>query len=348
MNEPAAARKPASSRGLQGKIILGLLTILPLAVVWFVLSFLIDFLSWLGRPLIDALFDYSGLKNRDTSGWLSNEVVLTALAVLHWNEKRLPQQRAELYESVLMWLSRSRKQRPGRPGPEQCINLLQELARAMQEHPAGRQVQAPREWAARILAPRFRDIDSAQEQLERAAAFLEEEELDSGIVVRRGSDVRFWHLTFQEHLAARALAGEEDAERRRVLFVEDRAWQPEWREVVLLLAGLLHQQKPERVDALVSAALDSVRGGRSVSKRLRWWWTGGVPLADHVRCVSLLGAVLFDLEPLKYAPNDPRFDEALRSVAGGAVDPDAGARGRHGRTGLGRPACRVDLDRSRL
>ena len=245
-----------------------------------------------------------------------NPVMLTALAVLHWNEKRLPQQRAELYESVLMWLSRSRKQRPGRPGPEQCINLLQELARAMQEHPAGRQVQAPREWAARILAPRFRDIDSAQEQLERAAAFLEEEELDSGIVVRRGSDVRFWHLTFQEHLAARALAGEEDAERRRVLFVEDRAWQPEWREVVLLLAGLLHQQKPERVDALVSAALDSVRGGRSVSKRLRWWWTGGVPLADHVRCVSLLGAVLFDLEPLKYAPNDPRFDEALRSVMG--------------------------------
>lgn len=82
MTEHAEANKPSTWRSLQSKLILGLLTILPLAVVWFVLSFLIDFLSWLGRPLIDALFNYSGLKNKDTGGWLNNEVVLTALAVL--------------------------------------------------------------------------------------------------------------------------------------------------------------------------------------------------------------------------------------------------------------------------
>ena len=184
--------------------------------------------------------------------------MLTALAVLHWNEKRLPQQRAELYESILGWLSQSRKLRPGRLGPERCIALLQELARAMQEHPDGRQVQVPREWAAGVLAPRFREIASAEEQRERASDFLEQEELDSGIIVKRGFDVRFWHLTFQEHLAARALAAEDDGERRRVLFQEQRAWQAEWREVVLLLAGLLHQQRAERVDALVVGALDSL------------------------------------------------------------------------------------------
>jgi formylglycine-generating enzyme required for sulfatase activity len=244
-----------------------------------------------------------------------NPVMLTALAVLHWNEKRLPQQRADLYESILNWLSRSRKQRPHRPSPERCIALLQELARAMQEHAGGRQVQVAREWAAGILAPRFREIDSPEEQLERAARFLEEEELDSGIVVRRGSDVRFWHLTFQEHLAARALAAEDDSERRRVLFKEQRAWQPEWREVALLLAGLLHEQRVERVDALVSAALDTVSHA-SVARRLLAWLRGGAPLAEHARCVSLLGAVLLDLAPLKYQPKDPRFDETLHAVMG--------------------------------
>jgi predicted NACHT family NTPase len=186
-----------------------------------------------------------------------NPVMLTALAVLHWNEKRLPEQRADLYESILTWLSRSRKQRPGRPAPERCIALLQELARAMQEHPEGRQVQVPRDWAAGILAPRFREIGSPEEQSQRAETFLAEEELDSGIVVRRGQDVRFWHLTFQEHLAARALASDPDW---RTLFERGRAWLPEWREVLLLLAGILHAQRVERVDALVSSALDAVGG----------------------------------------------------------------------------------------
>ena len=36
----------------------------------------------------------------------SNPVMLTALAVVHWNERRLPEQRAELYESIIKWLSR--------------------------------------------------------------------------------------------------------------------------------------------------------------------------------------------------------------------------------------------------
>lgn len=68
--------------GLQNKLILGLLTILPLGVVWFVLSFLVDFLSWLGRPAVDAIFAWSGWQEHDRSGWLSNATVLTALAVI--------------------------------------------------------------------------------------------------------------------------------------------------------------------------------------------------------------------------------------------------------------------------
>jgi formylglycine-generating enzyme required for sulfatase activity len=239
-----------------------------------------------------------------------NPVMLTALAVLHWNEKRLPEQRADLYESILTWLSRSRKQRPGRPAPERCIALLQELARAMQEHPKGRQVQAPRDWAPGVLAPRFREISSAEEQRERAEKFLAEEELDSGIVVRRGNDVRFWHLTFQEHLAARTLAAEADW---RALFADGRAFLPEWREVMLLLAGILHAQRAERVDALVSSALDAA-GGSGFGAKLLGWLGAEPSLADQARCFGLLGAMMRDLEPLKYKPSDPRYERMLRAV----------------------------------
>ena len=36
-----------------------------------------------------------------------NPVMLTALAVVHWNERRLPEQRADLYASITTWLVRT-------------------------------------------------------------------------------------------------------------------------------------------------------------------------------------------------------------------------------------------------
>ena len=124
-----------------------------------------------------------------------NPVMLTALAVVHWHEKRLPEQRADLYESILFWLAQSRQSRPGRPKAEECIVLLQELALVMQAGPEGRQVQVPAYGAAEQLA-RFLPQDSPEEALRAARSFLREEELDSGIVVGRGDEIRFWHLTF--------------------------------------------------------------------------------------------------------------------------------------------------------
>ncbi len=135
-----------------------------------------------------------------------NTVMLTALAVVHWNEKRLPEQRAELYESILGWLARSREQRLGRILPDRTLEILRELALAMHLHPDGRQVQVPRRWAAERIAGNFGDREN-HVSVDRAERFLEEEEIDSGIVVSRGHDIRFWHLTFQEYLAARAVGG---------------------------------------------------------------------------------------------------------------------------------------------
>lgn len=254
-----------------------------------------------GEELIEAVESRAEIRRV-----AANPVMLTALAVLHWNEKRMPEQRADLYESILTWLARSRKRRPGRQSPEACIASLQELAGAMQGHPEGRKVQASHEWAAEVLAGHMEGD---------ALAFLKEEEADSGIVVNRGADVRFWHLTFQEYLAARLLAGMKDDERHQLLFAQGLAWKPEWREVVLLLAGVLYRQRATKVDALVTAALDDLWGSNLV--RQMFHWAGVKPhLAGQARTFALLGAMLRDLQPLGYQPADARFAEVREAVLG--------------------------------
>jgi len=231
-----------------------------------------------------------------------NPVMLTALAVVHWNERRLPEQRADLYESILTWLARSREQRPGRPPADRCLALLGHLAIGMQNQPQDRIIQVSRGSGAGMIAAQFREI-AEQDRLGRAQAFLEEEEVDSGIVVSRGSELRFWHLTFQEFLAARAVAGLAEAVQQDILLKGGKVYQPEWREVVLLLAGILHvKQGADKVDGLFRAVLDRLAASAS--------------LPERARCAGLLGAILQDLRPLAYQPVDKRYQQVLDGVLG--------------------------------
>ena len=234
-----------------------------------------------------------------------NPVMLTALAVVHWHEKRLPEQRADLYESILTWLSRSREKRVARLPAEVCINRLQELALAMQTHEEGRQVQVSRRWAAERIAPEWpSEKDKPQRQrIEVAETFLQEEELDSGIVVARGDDIAFWHLTFQEYLAARAIGARSEKEQQAIVWSPaDRPalYLPEWREVLLLLGGVLHKQGVRKVDGFVSAVLERVGGDSD--------------LADQARCAGLLGAMMQDLSAVKFVPSDKQYEALLDRV----------------------------------
>jgi len=229
-----------------------------------------------------------------------NTVMLTALAVVHWNDKRLPEQRAELYDSIVRWLSEAReRRRPGREKPQRCRQLLADLALAMQDDPKGRQVQVSRRWAAERIAHRFGPTGAADpEAIERADGFLAEEELDSGIIVRRGHQLKFWHLTFQEYLAAQALAGRTDSERTTLLLAPDGTQTPalyrsEWRETILLLGGVLWLQGQDRVDDLVAAVIGAL--GKQPTR------------AARARAAGVLGALVRDLDPFGYRPADPRY-----------------------------------------
>jgi formylglycine-generating enzyme required for sulfatase activity len=223
-----------------------------------------------------------------------NPVMLTALAVLHWNRKRLPDQRSELYQSVLEWLAAAREEKRATPA-KQCLDLMQHLAYTMQTDPKGKQAEVTRFAAARILAPRFRGVPE-DEQHAAAERFLDEEEIDSGILVSRGGTLRFWHLTFQEYLAAAALASR-DEDRPRLLFDEAKLYLPDWRETVLLLAGILCKQGQERIDAFLAGILDGLGSD--------------APLAERARAVGLIGRILQDLQSWNYHIADPRYRENL-------------------------------------
>lgn len=222
-----------------------------------------------------------------------NPVMLTALVVLQHNNVKLPEKRVDLYGSILGWLS---KQRPkdGRKPADECLRLLRELALAMQNHPDGRQKQVPLAWAGDQLKGHFADLYAAEK-------FLRDEMADSGIVVSRGKDLAFWHLTFQEYLAAEEIAGWEDSEQYRLLLPDQpKIYLPEWRECVLLYGGLLFNIGPKKVDGALRRFLDGM--GKNPG------------LAQRAQCVGLIGALLPDLDG--YVVADARYQESLDLVMG--------------------------------
>jgi formylglycine-generating enzyme required for sulfatase activity len=220
-----------------------------------------------------------------------NPVMLTALAVLQHNNVKLPEKRVDLYGSILEWLSKQRA-KPGRMPASDCLLRLRELALAMHNHEKGRQRQVTLAWAGEELAGRFANREAAER-------FLRAEQSDSGIVVSRGREIAFWHLTFQEYLAALEIAGWEDADQYKLLLGRSpKIYKPEWRETVMLYGGLLYNVGPPKVEALARKLLDKM--GKQPS------------LASRAKCVGLIGALLPDL--VGYTPADERYGESLRLV----------------------------------
>ena len=220
---------------------------------------------------------------------LRNPLMLTCLAVIHWNEQRLPQQRAELYRAILRWLVRARRRRADGPGtlPEHQVHLLyQTLAMAMHTVEGGRVRELELPAAARSITAFF--AGEAPQQADRqylACRFLEAEVVDSGIItLRGGGKLSFWHLTFQEFLAAERLEQSTEEEWAQVL-TRERLYHPEWRETLLLLAGLL--RGGSRVRLLLEHVLGPARSGE---------------LTVKAGAYGLARAMLSDLEPYGYQP----------------------------------------------
>ena len=224
----------------------------------------------------------------------ANPVMLTALAVLQHNNQRLPEYRVELYGSILGWLAAAREGKEGRPPANKCLEYMRKLALRMQDAPGQRQVQVSKRSAVELSAEEFGDSLEANEEL------LEKETHDSGIIVSVGNDLKFWHLSFQEYLAARELGSLSDKQQIERVVGSGKLYHPEWRETMRLLGGVLRQQGEAKIEGLFEAILGRL---------------GNPPnLVELARCAALLGAMMRDLSGMGYAPKTPDYERTVRAV----------------------------------
>jgi formylglycine-generating enzyme required for sulfatase activity len=152
------------------------------------------------------------------------------------------------------------------------------------------------------VARQFPTLDE-EERRREAKRWLAFECLGSGIVEEMpGRRVRFWHLTFQEFLAALQLAWKDDGESR-----ESSWWPPvrehldaaQWRETIELFPGCLLEEGGEgRVDKLLERVL-----------RLR----AEGDLASEARVAGIVGRLLQTLVADQYRPR-PETEEAYETA----------------------------------
>jgi formylglycine-generating enzyme required for sulfatase activity/predicted MPP superfamily phosphohydrolase len=231
----------------------------------------------------------------------TNPVMLTALAVLHWNDMHLPDQRAELYKSIITWLLRAREKRVDRPGEDLSRRLHQRLAYAMQSSRGGRRTSIDKVDAAVAVAPLMQG-NGEREKLDAARKFVDDEELDSGIIVSRGNSVVFWHLTFQEYLAAREFGELTDAYFKNEFgrLTGDQLLSIEWRETLLLLAGVFYGSGIGHVRDFFSNMLIREETHVAILPEHQ-------RLALQARYFSLMCAMVRDLSVNNFVPEDKRY-----------------------------------------
>jgi formylglycine-generating enzyme required for sulfatase activity len=190
-----------------------------------------------------------------------NPLMLTVIAMVHRDRVKLPDRRAELYaEAVDVLLGKWEEakglheiaildDKPFDTGDRRL--MLASLALHLHEQQLKEiSVGDLRAW----LQLRFDEILHDAHAAERAAdRFLQVIEERTGMLSARGEGVfAFSHLTFQEYLAALAVAAKDNY----VGYSLQRAPDEWWREVILLEAGYLSTLSKEKVTRLIRAIID--------------------------------------------------------------------------------------------
>lgn len=211
----------------------------------------------------------------------ANPLLLTIISLIHYQSVRLPEQRVELYrlavEALAETWNRARALGTGAADPRLgdrpvtarfVVNVLGPVARWQHEREPGGLMD--RRTLESKLAEVLREHEGVSDArgLELADGFLDLATRVSGLLQERGlGQFAFLHLTFEEYLAARAIA---DLDRDRAATVLARWSDAAWREVILLAIGASH---PDQAAQLVETLLDAPAGGARRG--------GNVVLAGH-------------------------------------------------------------------
>ena len=161
---------------------------------------------------------------------IENPLMLTTVCILYYEGERLPEQRAELYRKFVENLIHRRFREPDR-----ILEVLKGMAFQMQE--SGKK-GIDRNDAIAIIKKSF--VQKKEESDKDYKRYIEnlfnEFEPRCGLLRLEEGHYRFWHLTFQEYLAAEYLvAGSNDL----VKAIEPYLANPQYRETVRLYIGCL-------------------------------------------------------------------------------------------------------------
>ena len=235
-----------------------------------------------------------------------NPVMLTCLCVVHWNERsKLPPGKALLVQAVLRWLVKAHEeQREARgfsvPFTHAAFEAVAFEMTALQD---GKKAQVDLDWAADQLKEVFKlekRISDTDQIRHEGRKFLQAEPLESGVIQElSGEKIRFWHLTFQEHYAARRLAGMSTEQWWGHL--KDHLGDRQWMEVFDHFPGCLEAQNRRDQFPIL---LDKILGTADPDD-----------LKATACAVGVIGRILPVLDLLKYRIGPgPGWEDARRRV----------------------------------
>jgi hypothetical protein len=233
--------------------------------------------------------------------------------VVHFNDGRLPDGRARLYQAVIEWLLRARsvQRKAFLPdnktgyGEEFAKQAFARLAFKMMTTKQGKRSTVGFDEAVRMLHDDFMHQfpSNSPDMMGRIGLrWLEFECEVSGILQELpGRQLRFWHLTFQEYLAALSLSWQ---------VVGDESWwesivsrhleDAQWRETIDVLPGCLY----------IGPGTNAVG---SLLRRVVKQYGGNDSLPTQARLAALLSRMLLPLGVYKYKP-PPEIQAALDSA----------------------------------
>ena len=182
------------------------------------------------QKLRDALEHNERLRQLAT-----NPFLLTILAIVAERGRELPKRRVKLYDECTAILLGQWDE--ARDTPRQNLFLRHQKEKALEDIALHFLERGERVFAAADLTEKLSEVLSGVEPGIPVGALLKEIVENSGILRQLSEDeYDFLHLTFHEYYAARRLKRDPD----HGAVVGKHAQQDHWREVTLLLSGMVH------------------------------------------------------------------------------------------------------------
>ncbi len=258
------------------------------------------------RELLDAIQQNPGVRQL-----ASTPLLLTILALMKRQGVSLPERRVQLYDqyvnTLLSTWNRARSlsgRAPGRDIDEiQTLRILAPLALWMHEISPGVGLVSGEEMRRKLEELFLERSDASPHQAARQ--FLSDVREHAALLLERGpGEYGFIHLTFEEYLAAVALALQGQGDSRPIIEkLSAHIGEQAWREVTLLTIGYLgiRQQLPKVAGEVVEAFVENQLGpaGEAVilaGDAVLDTWPGGVPQQSKDRVVQALVTTMQDGE----------------------------------------------------